>query len=85
MGDYISEIAENKINLPKADKKELIRELIKQTKAAIFTGLLKNRFWQRKVITDGRGAEMMLGQQQIDLKKMTEWLEFLEEVEKEKD
>jgi hypothetical protein len=74
---------EKKIDLSKADKIKITVELINQVRASIHTGLLKERFWRRKAITDGRAAEAMLGNQSADLRKQVEWLEFLEEVEKE--
>ena len=67
------------------EKKEVLKESIKQARGQIYIASLKDRFWQRKVITDGRGAEMMLGNVQADKRKIIDWLAFLQEVEKEKD
>lgn len=75
--------AEDIIKLSKPDKLKIIKELIDQTRASIHTGLLKERFWRRKAISDGRPAEMMLAQQGADIKKQVEWLGFLEEIAKE--
>jgi len=62
------------------EKREVLRESIKQAKGQIYIAELKDRFWQRKIITEGRNAEAMLGLVQADRRKIIDWLAFLEEV-----
>jgi len=72
------------MDLSKNDEKKILKELIEKTKVEVFVSGLKIRYWQRKVVLGGLREEENLARQTMSGEGVKNWLEFLEEIEKEK-